>query len=104
MAWESNDPDDIAALFTEDARYYAGPGSEPWEGQEDIVAEWLRHKDEPGTWTFRYEVFGVIEGVGLVRGWRTYTDGDDYDDLWIVRLDGDRCTEFTEWFMVAGAA
>jgi uncharacterized protein (TIGR02246 family) len=36
-AWVSNDPDDVAALFTEDALYWVGPFREPWVGRDQIV-------------------------------------------------------------------
>jgi hypothetical protein len=99
-AWRSNEPDEIAGLFTDDALYHTAPSREPWAGPEGIVAEWLARKDAPGTWTFRYKVMAVVEDEGFVRGWTTYTDDDDYDNLWVIRLDGDLCSEFTEWFMV----
>lgn len=31
-AWGSNEPDEIGALFTEDALYYPAPFVEPWRG------------------------------------------------------------------------
>ena len=101
-AWESNDPDDIARLFTEDARYYTAPFREPWQGREAIVAEWLKAKDEPGTWIFRSELLGISGDLGFVRGWTTYTEDPpkSYSNLWVIRLAADgRCSEFTEWWM-----
>ena len=50
-AWRSNDPADIAGLFTDDAvyRYH------PWEdadarvvGRSAIVDSWLKDPDDPG--------------------------------------------------------
>src|ERR671922_2168213 len=67
-AWQTNEPDDIGRLFTEDARYYTAPYRAPWEGREGIVAGWLDRKDEPGGWSFRYEVLGEAGGPPLVRG------------------------------------
>lgn len=99
-AWRSNDPNDIAALFTDGAHYHTAPSREPWRGRESIVAEWLARRDAPETWTFRYEVMAVFEDKAFVRGWTTYTNDDDYDNLWVIRFDGNLCSEFTEWFMV----
>jgi len=87
-------------LFTENARYYTAPSREPWQGRAGIVEAWLARQDTPGTWTFRYEIMAVHEDMGFVRGWTTYTNDDDYDNLWVIRLDGQLCSEFTEWFMV----
>ena len=100
-AWGSNAPDQIGALFTDDARYFTAPHREPWTGRDAIVREWLGRKDEPGDWGFRYEVLGVDGSVGFVRGWTTYhADDPDYSNLWVIRLAGDgRCDEFIEWWM-----
>jgi len=100
-AWSTNEPADIVALFSEGARYYTAPWREPWEGHDGILEGWLEEqRDDPGTWRFRYEVLAASGELGFVRGWTDYTDGDRYDNLWIVRLGPDGlCSEFTEWFM-----
>jgi hypothetical protein len=102
QAWGSNDPDDIRALFTADARYYTAPEQEPWVGAEGIARGWLDRKDEPGKWGFRYEVLGVDGDLAFVRGWTTYPDDDPplYTNLWVIRLSDDgRASEFIEWWM-----
>ncbi len=100
QAWTSNDAGDIGALFAEDGRYFPEPFVEPWEGRTDIVEGWLRHRDEPGTWGFRFEIFGTDGAVGFVRGWTEYHDRPDYANLWVIRLnDAGECTEFTDWYM-----
>ena len=115
-AWETNDPDEIARLFAEDALYYTAPGREPWRGREAIVAGWLARRDEPGTWTFRHEILAVVgdpsagtkQTVGFVRGWTDYAataggPATSCDNLWVIRLDAaGRATEFTEWWMERG--
>ena len=100
-AWETNDPDQIEALFTEDARYYTAPHREPWSGREAIIEGWLSRKDEQGRWGFRYEVQDVVGSKAYVRGWTTYHDDPpNYVNLWEVTLVGDgRCSEFVEWWM-----
>lgn len=101
-AWESNDPDDITALFTADARYFTAPFREPWVGHTQIVAGWLERDDRPGTWAFTYEVENVVGDTGYVRGRTIYTTDpvEPYSNLWKVTLDGgSRCTEFVEWWM-----
>lgn len=103
-AWESNDPKDIEALFTEDARYFTAPFREPWVGHEEIARGWTGVEDEPGTWSFRYEVLGTSEELAFVRGWTEYVgDEPDYSNLWVIRLTPDgRCSEFIEWWMKVG--
>ena len=100
-AWETNDPEDVGGLFTEDARYYTAPFREPWRGRDGIVAGWLERKDEPGTWSFRHEVLAIAGDLGFVRGWTTYLNPPtEYSNLWMIRLAPDgRCAEFTEWWM-----
>ena len=100
-AWESNDPAAIGALFAENANYRQRPSDEPWQGRDAIVARWLEIKDQPGTWTFRFEVLAATNDLAFVRGWTHYTDPPtDYDNLWVLRFDGEgRCADFTEWWM-----
>ncbi len=102
-AWASNEPGDIGGLFTDDARYFTTPYREPWRGRDAIVAGWLDNKDEPGNYTFRFEVLAVAGDLGIVRGVTRYNVApSEYSNLWIVRLTDDgRCSEFTEWWMEA---
>ena len=100
--WNTNDPDAIAALFTEDARYFLAPYDEPWTGTDAIVKGWLEHADEPGDTTFEYEVIAATEDLGIVKGHTLYkTSGREYSNMWEIRLDETgRCREFVEWFML----
>ncbi|MDP9326850.1 MAG: nuclear transport factor 2 family protein [Actinomycetota bacterium] len=102
-AWSSNDPDDIRALFTEDARYYTEPHAAPWSGQGEIVEQWLDRKDEPEEYTFRWEILAMDGDLGFVRGWTDYVNHEpprSYGNLWVIRLaDDGRATEYTEWYV-----
>lgn len=100
-AWNSNDPDDIAALFTEDAEYYTEPYAAPWQGRETIVREWLENRDEPGETDFSWQPIVVTTELSIIQGRTRYrTPLRTYSNLWIIRLDKrGQCTEFTEWWM-----
>jgi ketosteroid isomerase-like protein len=101
-AWRSNDPDQIGALFAEDARYSTAPFREPWAGRDTIVRGWLDRKDEPGDWSFEHDVVAVDGDLGVVRGVTDYPNDDPsrYSNLWLIRLDGEgRATEFVEFWM-----
>lgn len=99
-AWRSNDPERIGALFTHDARYLTSPDSEPRVGREAIVSGWIEDGDEPGSWTFEWEVLHEVGGFVVVQGRTEYPAERDYLNLWIIRLAPDgRATEFTEWYM-----
>jgi len=101
QAWNSNDPQDIGQLFTEQAAYYTGPWEQPWQNRRGIVDGWLERKDDPGSFNFRYEVLAADGDTGVVRGWTEYPgSGRTYSNIWVIRFDeGGQATEFTEWFM-----
>lgn len=99
-AWESNDPEQIGALFSDDAVYLTSPDSEPRRGREQIVAGWLEDLDEPGSWSFDWKILHEDDGFVVVQGKTFYPAEKDYLNLWIIRLDRDgRATEYTEWYM-----
>ena len=104
-AWRSNEPADIAALFTDDARYLASPSGEPVVGRDAIVAWWLENADGPDDATFSFDVIGIDGSRVFVQGAATYRAGDDqpertYDNLWVIDLAGDgRATAYTEWYI-----
>jgi ketosteroid isomerase-like protein len=99
-AWESNDPDQIRSLFTDDAVYERVPHDpKAWRGVDAIVAGWLSIKDEPGSTTFEWELLGVAGDRAFVQGASVYSKVT-YDNLWVLRLAPDgRVSEFTEWYM-----
>ena len=101
-AWSSNDPEDIGALFTDDATYRFHPYDEPLRGRDAIVAQWIENKDEPEDYAFRFEVAGIDGDRAFVRGVTDYfiDPRPVYSNLWEIRLTADgRAADFTEWFM-----
>lgn len=99
-AWESNDPAEIGALFTDDARYFTSPDSEPRVGRDAIVAGWLEDLDDPGSWAFDWRIVHEDHDFVVIQGRTVYPAERDYLNLWIVRLaDDGRATEYTEWYM-----
>jgi ketosteroid isomerase-like protein len=99
-AWSSNDPDEIRALFTEDALYFTEPYADPWRGRDGIVEGWLESADEPGSFTFDWTPVSITAEVSIVQGTTRYTDGPTYSNLWVIRFTDDGLArEFTEWWM-----
>jgi hypothetical protein len=101
-AWTTNEPDDIRALFTEDAVYATRPyDPDAWRGHGQIVERWLTAADEPDEWTFEWSPLGSDGDLHFVQGRTTYLgDRPSYENLWVVRLGPDgRASAFTEWFM-----
>jgi ketosteroid isomerase-like protein len=98
-AWNSNDPADIEALFTDDAEYYPAPFQAPWQGAAEIVRQWLERRDEPGTATFAWNPVVATGDIAVVQGTTVYPDRT-YSNLWVIRFGAQRrCREFTEWWM-----
>jgi uncharacterized protein (TIGR02246 family) len=100
-AWNSNDPQDIGALFAEDARYVSEPFSEPWRGRAAIVKNWLGRKDAPGQTEFEWRLVATVDDLAIVQGTTTYLRPPaTYSNLWLIRLDPTgQCTTFSEWWM-----
>lgn len=101
-AWTTNEPDDIRALFTEDAVYATRPyDPDAWRGRDQIVDKWIASADEPEDWRFEWSVLGTDGDLTFVQGRTTYlNDRPSYENLWVIRLGPDgRASAFTEWFM-----
>jgi ketosteroid isomerase-like protein len=103
VAWDSNDPADVRALFAPDGRYRFHPWDEPIVGHDAITAAWLEGRDEVGDHAFTWEVLAVDGDTAVIQGHTAYTAGEAgraYENLWILRLGPDgRATDFTEWYM-----
>ncbi len=107
-AWQTYDPDEIAALFSEAATCYYHPYDEPVRGREAIVASWLApdRRDPPGTYTAHYEPLAVEGQLAVTHGRSQYYESDgttlrtEFDNIFALRFDeSGRCAEFREWYM-----
>jgi ketosteroid isomerase-like protein len=98
-AWESNDPEAVAALFTPDGVYRLEPW-ETWTGREQIVAGWLVHADAPGDASFHWWHVARDGNLWIVEARTRYHHlGKDYSNLWLVELDDEgRALGFSEWW------
>ncbi len=64
----------------------------------------MSRAEEPDDTTFSWDVLGIDGDLAFVQGKVDYTDGQLFDNLWVIRFaaDGDnaeRATSFTEWWM-----
>ena len=113
-AWLSYDPNDIAALFSDDIAYRYHPYDDPIVGREAVVASWLGEddsnaastRDAPGTYAAHYEPVAVDGEVVVATGTSTYRERPDgpivrvYDNCFVMRFDAEgRCREFTEYYL-----
>ena len=111
-AWRTYDPAAIGDLFSEDATYRYHPwdeGEEALRGREAIVAAWLGHRDEPGSWTATYRPWLVAGDAAVAVGVSRYLGADretiarEYHNVFLSRFDAEgRCREFTELYMRRG--
>ena len=98
-AWQSNDPEQVGALFTTDAAYFPEPFGTPWRGRDEIVAKWLERKDKPDTWDFEWHPLIITDDVAIVEGETIYPE-ERFSNLWVLRLDqSGQARQFTEWWM-----
>ena len=113
-AWLSYDPDDVAALFSEDVTYRYHPYDEPDVGREAIVAGWLGEgesddastRDDPGTYEAEYSPVAIDSDTVVATGTSRYRESPDgpvvrtYDNCFVMRFDGERrCRDFTEYYI-----
>ena len=112
-AWESFDPDEIGALFSDDAEYRWHPADEPTVGVDAIVEAWLNpggdagNRDVAGTYLGEYRPFAVDGSRAVAIGTSTYwTDASRsaieriYYNSWLLEFaDDGRCRSFIEYYM-----
>jgi hypothetical protein len=112
-AWETYDPDQIGALFSDDAEYRWHPADEPEKGREAIVFGWLNpggnasDRDAAGTYLGEYRPYAVDGHRAVAIGTSTYwTDASRsklariYYNSWLLEFDDEgRCRSFTEYWM-----
>lgn len=114
-AWLTYDPDEIGALFAEDAEYRYHPwdeGDRVVRGREQIVANWLENRDKAGTYRGEYKPLLVQGNRAIAEGMSWYYTDDTqttldraFYNLWVLRFnDAGECRSFTEWYMEAPAA
>jgi hypothetical protein len=113
-AWLSYDPDDVAALFSENIAYRYHPYDDPIMGRAGVVASWLGEaeseggstRDKPGTYEADYSPIAVDGDTVVATGSSRYREAPDgpivrtYDNCFVMKFDDDgRCREFTEYYV-----
>ena len=106
-AWRTSDREQIAALFSADARYRYHPYDEWVRGRDAIVSSWLGESDvseastpdEPGTWEAEYRTIAVDGDVAVAVGTTSYSVEPGgpvdrvFDNCFVLKLDGaGRCS------------
>jgi uncharacterized protein (TIGR02246 family) len=100
-AWDSNDPNQVAALFAPDAVYDPQTADGPWHGANEIVEGWIGIDDTPGNWEFEWRPLVETDDLAVITGHTRYIDPPaSYRNLFVIRFDEEgRCVDFTEWWI-----
>ncbi|GEK78964.1 nuclear transport factor 2 family protein [Agrococcus baldri] len=103
-AWESKDPAQARALFTDDAEYWFRPDDpEPLRGVDAIARMWAE-EEEPTRAQHALCVLIEDDRLGIITGTVDYPGHDSYCNLWEVHFAADgRAQRFVEWYMPATA-
>lgn len=101
LAWSTNDPEQIAALFTEDAVYDPQTADGEWHGIEEIIDRWQEIDDEEDNWEFEWRPLVETDDLAIVTGRTRYFEPPlSYRNLFVIRFDdGGDCYDFTEWYI-----
>jgi ketosteroid isomerase-like protein len=105
QAWELQDADRAAGLFSEDALYYETPFDEPLSGREEIHRYWSDGAvSAQRDITFEFEILGVTGSTAVARWTACFTRVPsgitvELDGVLAATLD-DRglCSVFREWW------
>jgi hypothetical protein len=86
-AWETNDRDDIAGLFTHDAEYHESPYATEWVGRDAIVEGWQsRWNWQQGGWNFEWHPVSIVGSTAVVNGVGRYDELGTFDNSWTIRF------------------
>src|SRR5829696_9986052 len=99
-AWRTKHPDDLRAIFTDDAEYWFRPDDpDPVRGIDGIIEMWV--EPEPTEPVYELEVLIEDDRLAIVKGHVDYPGHQRYENLWEVHFaPGGRAQRFVEWFMV----
>jgi hypothetical protein len=103
-AWEMQDSDAAAALFTTDARYYETPFDEPMTGRDAVRSYWSEGTPRQRDINFGYDVVALSGETGVARWTSSFRRVPSeavvsLDGVLIARFDSEgRCSEFREWW------
>ena len=100
-AWTSNDPDDIAVLFSDDAVYDPQTADGEMHGHREIVEWWQGIGDHPDNWDFEWLLLVETDDLAVITATTRYFDpAASYRNLFVIKFDEDGlCRDFTEWYI-----
>jgi nuclear transport factor 2 (NTF2) superfamily protein len=105
-AWETRDPDEAAALFSHDVRYFETPFAAPAEGRNGVREYWAHATRRQTDVTFSYELVSVFGQRAVARWSAQFTrvsSGVTAELDGVALLDFDEeglCRELREWWHI----
>jgi uncharacterized protein (TIGR02246 family) len=108
-AWRTDDADQVASLFTDDAVYRYRPyggDAHAVTGRDAIVAAWLDEGDPPDSWEAAYQPWAIDGERAVATGTSRYFASDrgperTFHNAFLLHFAPDgRCAEFTEYYML----
>lgn len=101
-AWASNDPSEVASLFSEDAVYWYGPFGEPARGRERIVENWVAGGVPTGL-SLDHDALALDRDRGIAHWSASFPSEDggsvELDGILVCDFDAEgRCTLHREWY------
>ena len=103
-AWESQDPDAAAPLFTEDTEYFETPFVEPARGRKGVHAYWTATTGNHEGVKFTYEIKAVTGNIGIARWSSRFTRVSTgaavhLDGVFVLEFGEDGlCSRLREWW------
>jgi hypothetical protein len=104
-AWERQDPEAAAEIFSENGTYAWGPFTEPIRGRDAIRDAWrYATQGQQDKISFGHEVLAVVGDRGIARWWASMESLPSrtpvrMEGIFLVTLaDDGRCDVFREWW------
>ena len=105
IAWQSNNAEDVSALFAEEAIYYYGPFKQPARGRDAIVENWVSNPEEQTKVIYDFKVLAVEGNLGVVH-WNVKFKPEtinkkqiELDGILVLKFNSAiQCIEHREWY------
>jgi len=104
-AWDSNDPAEVSALFSEEAIYYYGPLKDPARNRETIVKNWVADPEGQKDVSYNFEALATNGDIGIAHWHVAYKSKSQemkriqLDGILVLRFNASlECVEHREWY------
>lgn len=104
QAWQSNNPDAVAPLFSDDAVYYYGPFATPAVGRQQIVGRWVADPEEQEQVKYAFKPLALKDNLGIAHFHVLYRSRNrsailEMDGVLVLQFDAKlRCIDHREWY------